>query len=74
MTVPKDLDLLFSSFALFLLLFLLIFFLFPIHHSFNLLVKALLGLGMLDMSVALWVQGFSEFKWIDGSDEGTSPN
>ena len=40
----------------------------------TILVKALQGLGMLDVSVVLWVQGFSEFKWIDDSDEGMSPN
>ena len=43
----------------------------PYPHPF---VKALQGLGMLDVSVVLWVQGFSEFKWVGGSDEGTSPN
>ena len=36
-------------------------------------VKALQGLGMLNMSVVLWVQG-SVAQWFDGSDEGTSPS
>ena len=37
-------------------------------------VKALQGLGMLNVSVVLWVQGFSEYKWFGDLDEGTSPN
>ena len=38
------------------------------------IVKALQGPGVLDMSVMLWMQGFSEYKWFDDLDEGTSPN
>ena len=37
-------------------------------------VKALQGLGMLDVSVVLWVLGFSEFRWFTGAEEGASPN
>ena len=40
----------------------------------TILVKALQGLGMLNVSVVLWVQGFSEYKWFSDSDEGVSPN
>ena len=39
----------------------------------RLCVKALQGLGMLDVSVVLWVQG-SVTQWFDGSDEGVSPS
>ena len=42
--------------------------------AFSVIVKALQGLGMLDMSMVLWVQGFSEFTWFDDSEEGASPN
>ena len=37
-------------------------------------VKALQGLGELDVSMVLWRQGFSEVQWFDDLDEGASPN
>ena len=38
-----------------------------------LVVKALQGLGVLDVSMVLWVQG-SVIQWFKDSDEDASPN